>query len=120
MALWPRIIFGIANSLSATGLSAAPATLSDAASILKEHHFVDLTHIFGPGIPHFGPVPDESVTTLYTVVKDGFGIQEFCHIGQWGIHVDPPVQFHPGLRTVDQIDPTEMVVPLVVIAPLSR
>jgi kynurenine formamidase len=32
-----------------------------------------------------------------------------------GQHVDPPAHFIKGLRTVDQIDPKEMVLPLVVI-----
>src|SRR5262249_36646824 len=35
--------------------------------------------------------------------------------GQWGTHVDPPVHFVKGLRTLDQIDVREMVLPLVVI-----
>jgi kynurenine formamidase len=29
--------------------------------------------------------------------------------------VDPPPHFHKGLRTVDQIDPKEMILPLVCI-----
>jgi len=39
----------------------------------------------------------------------------YTHVGQWGTHVDPPAHFIKGLRTVDQIDPKEMVLPLVVI-----
>jgi len=31
-----------------------------------------------------------------------------------GTHIDPPAHFHTGLRSVDQIDPSEMVLPLVV------
>ncbi len=53
--------------------------------------------------------------TLYTVEKDGFRINEYCHIGQWGTHVDPPAHFHTGLHSVDQIDPADMLMPLVVI-----
>ena len=37
------------------------------------------------------------------------------HVGQWGTHVDPPAHFVKGLRTVDQIDPKEMILPLVVV-----
>jgi kynurenine formamidase len=37
-----------------------------------------------------GRAPNERVKTLYTVDKDGFRINEYCHIGQWGTHVDPP------------------------------
>ena len=39
----------------------------------------------------------------------------FTHVGQWGTHVDPPAHFHKGLRTVDQIELKEMILPLVCI-----
>ncbi len=90
-------------------------SLMDALAAIQSHRFVDLTHTFAPGIPHWKGAPDERVKTLYTVEKDGFRINEYCHIGQWGTHVDPPAHFHAGLRTVDQIDPKEMLMPLVVI-----
>ena len=92
-----------------------PVSLNEALAVIKAHHFVDLTHSFGPGIPHWKGAPDERVKTLYSVEKDGFHIEEFCHVGQWGTHVDPPAHFHAALRSVDQIDPSEMVMPLVVL-----
>jgi len=105
-----------ANSIAATAAFALqPTSLTDAIAVLKAHRFVDLTHPFAPGIPHWKGAPDERVTTLYTVEKDGFRINEYCHIGQWGTHVDPPAHFHAGLRSVDQIEPHDMVLPLVVI-----
>src|SRR5260221_9340090 len=90
-------------------------SLEDALRIIQAHRFVDLTHAFAPGIPHWKGAPDERVKTLYTVGKDGFRINEYCHIGQWGTHVDPPAHFHTGLHSVDQIDPKDMLMPLVVI-----
>jgi kynurenine formamidase len=36
-------------------------------------------------------------------------------VGQWGTHVDPPAHFVRGLRTADQIEVKEMLLPLVVI-----
>ena len=94
---------------------ASPASLTAALAVLKAHRFVDLTHSFAPGIPHWKGAPNESVRTLYTIAKDGFQIQEFCHVGQWGTHVDAPGHFHEGLHTVDQIDPSDMLMPLAVI-----
>ena len=91
------------------------ASLTDALAVIQAHRFVDLTHAFAPGIPHWKGAPNERVKTLYTVEKDGFRINEYCHIGQWGTHVDPPAHFHDGLHTVDQIDPKDMLMPLVVI-----
>lgn len=118
MSRWVFWICSLAPLLVCTMLEAAPeqpASLTDALNVLKAHRFVDLTHSFAPGIPHWKGAPNETVKTLYTVQKDGFRINEYCHIGQWGTHVDPPAHFHDGLHTVDQIDPSEMLMPLVVI-----
>src|ERR1700682_4788531 len=82
---------------------------------LATKRFVDLTHSFGPDTPHWKGFGEEKVTTLYSIKKDGFNVQQFTHVGQWGTHIDPPAHFHEGLRTVDQIPPKEMVLPLVVI-----
>jgi kynurenine formamidase len=119
MRAWNRIVeISLGLSFCCAGAAAEPATaptLNDALAIIKAHRFVDLTHTFAPGIPHWKGAPNERVKTLYTVGKDGFRINEYCHIGQWGTHVDPPAHFHDGLHSVDQIDPTEMLMPLVVI-----
>ena len=96
-------------------------TLEDAWNVIKEKKFVDLTHPFAPGIPHWKGFPDEKRETLYWYetgvgkLGSGFYAQSFTHVGQWGTHVDPPAHFVKGMRTVDQIDVKEMVLPLVVI-----
>jgi kynurenine formamidase len=89
--------------------------LQRAFAVLHRATFVDLTHTFGPDAPHWKGFSPETVTTLYTIPKDGFHAQSFCHVGQWGTHVDPPAHFHEGLKTVDQIDPKEFLLPLVVL-----
>jgi kynurenine formamidase len=88
---------------------------------LAGNKYVDLTHAFEPGIPRWPGFPDETRKTIYWYDKrpgtigSGFFSELFTHVGQWGTHVDPPAHFIKGLRTVDQIDPTEMILPLVVI-----
>lgn len=101
---------------------AAPAlTLPEAYRVIHAHRFVDLTHSFAPGIPHWPGFPNERVRTLYwytprrDTLGSGFFAQEFVHVGQWGTHVDAPAHFAPGGRTVDKIDPKQMFLPLVVI-----
>jgi kynurenine formamidase len=88
---------------------------NDLYSLLTSKRFVDLTHAFGPTTPHWKGFGEEKITSLYTIKKDGFHVQQFTHVGQWGTHIDPPAHFHDGLRTVDQIPIKEMVLPLVVI-----
>src|SRR5258708_13101046 len=70
------------------------ASLTDALAVIQSHRFVDLTHAFAPGIPHWKGAPNERVKTLYTVGKDGFRINEYCHIAQSGTPVHPPPPSH--------------------------
>ena len=96
-------------------------SLIDLQKTLINKKFVDLTHDFAPGIPHWSGFPNEERKTIYWYHKqdglmgEGFFAEVFTHVGQWGTHVDPPAHFHEGLRTVDQIDPREMILPLVCI-----
>ena len=118
-------IFLLSIALSITPLS--PVWSGDEASlwpiqqILAGKRYVDLTHVFTPGIPHWPGFPDETRKTIYwydkrpNIMGTGFFSELYTHVGQWGTHVDPPAHFVKGLRTVDQIDPKEMVLPLVVI-----
>lgn len=88
---------------------------------LQDTRFVDLTHTFEPGIPHWKGDPDEKVETLYSyepgdgTMGSGFYMQYFSFVGQWGTHLDPPAHFVKGLRTLDQISLKEMILPLVVL-----
>ena len=90
-------------------------------SFLQSREYVDMTHAFEPGIPHWPGFQDETVELLYWyddnppgpgTLGTGFYAQNFSHVGQWGTHVDPPAHFIRGLRTVDQIEVKEMVLPL--------
>jgi kynurenine formamidase len=102
-------------------LASEELTLKDAWQVIKAKRFVDLTHAFSPGVPHWKGFPDEKREVLYWYepgvgkLGSGFYAQSFTHVGQWGTHVDPPAHFVKGMRTVDQIDVKEMILPLVVI-----
>lgn len=88
---------------------------------LKSRTWVDLTHTFAPGIPHWHGLPDEERETIFHydegvgTLGTGFYVHRYSHVGQWGTHVDPPAHFIRGRRTLDQIDVKEMILPLVVI-----
>ena len=102
-------------SASASALDTTAASLEQAFAIIEGAEFIDLTHAFGPETPHWKGFAPETVTTLFTIPKDGFHAESFCHPGQWGTHVDPPAHFHDGLKTVDQIDPKQFLLRLVVL-----
>lgn len=94
--------------------------LLSALTILQGAPWVDLTHPFEPGIPHFVAFPDEEREVLTTVERDGFLVHRFSHVGQWGTHVDPPSHFVAGGRPLDQIPVEEMLLPLVVLDARAR
>ena len=77
MRAWIRVACGLA-ALTAWQVAAAEgpaqaASLADALAVIQSHRFVDLTHSFAPGIPHWKGAPNERVKTLYTVEKMAFG-----------------------------------------------
>jgi kynurenine formamidase len=108
-------IIAIAAGLPANAAAPSAASLEQAYVMLQAAEFIDLTHEFGPDSPHWKGFAPETVTTLFTIAKDGFHAENFSHPGQWGTHVDPPAHFHDGLKTVDQIDPKEFLLRLVVL-----
>lgn len=115
------LIFGTIRSVISTTTAAGEITLTQVYQTIKNKEFVDLTHAFAPGIPHWPGFPEETRETLYWyepregTLGSGFFAEKYCHVGQWGTHVDPPAHFIKGFRTVDQIDPKEMFLPLVII-----
>jgi len=120
MRITSSVLIGLLVFSGALARAAEP-TLWEIQKILGSKKFVDLTHAFAPGIPHWHGFPDEKRDKAYWYDKgqgsigEGFFAEIYTHVGQWGTHVDPPAHFIRGLRTVDQITLPEMVLPLVVI-----
>jgi kynurenine formamidase len=98
-----------------------PPTLNECLETIKSKKFVDMTHAFEPGIPHWPGFPDEKRETIYGyeegegTIGKGFFAQRYTLVGQWGTHCDPPAHFAKGKRTIDEIEPKEMILPLVVL-----
>ncbi len=96
-------------------------TLAQVYDFLKTRTYVDLTHAFAPGIPHWPGFPNEQREAIYFydegvgTLGSGIYVHLYTHVGQWGTHADPPAHFIKGLRTLDRIEPKEMILPLVVI-----
>jgi hypothetical protein len=90
-----------------TAISSSPQpTLADALAVIKSKRFVDLTHAFEPGIPHWPGFPDEKRETLYGYdggkMGKGFFAQQFTHVGQWGTHCDPPAHYTENQECEDE------------------
>ncbi len=99
----------------------SPPSLWPVLNTLQSREFVDLTHTFHSGIPHWPGFDDEVRTTTFYYDMGigtkgaGFLSHRYEIPGQWGTHVDPPAHFVRGKRFLDEISVKEMILPLVVI-----
>jgi kynurenine formamidase len=101
--------------------SGSAGELMRALQAIQSRRIVDLTHAFEPGIPHWPGFPDEQRETIFSyeegegTIGKGFLAHRYTHVGQWGTHCDAPAHFAKDKRTIDKIDPGEMILPLVVL-----
>lgn len=82
---------------------------------LKTSTWVDLTHTFDETIPCFSEFERAKVSTLFNVADDGFYVQNWNIVTQYGTHVDAPIHFVEKTRYLHEIDLKELVLPLVVL-----
>ena len=91
--------------------------MSDLLSIYKElqaKKWVDLSHQINAESPHFPALPALQQEDLFTL-KDGFHVQKFTVVGQYGTHIDAPIHFVEGGRWLDEIALKDLLLPLYVI-----
>lgn len=88
--------------------------LFDVYRTLKSKTWVDLSHPINETSPHFPALPALEKKALFTH-KDGFFVEQFTVVGQYGTHIDPPVHFVEGARYLDEIDLKDLLLPLYVI-----
>eukprot|EP01105_Mastigella_eilhardi_P011181 TRINITY_DN2583_c0_g1_i3.p2 TRINITY_DN2583_c0_g1~~TRINITY_DN2583_c0_g1_i3.p2 ORF type:complete len:566 (+),score=170.16 TRINITY_DN2583_c0_g1_i3:123-1820(+) len=94
-------------------------------TITKYSRVVDLTNTFSDTTPLWHGFPASTTKLMYYYDDTdpahhpsdgtGFYVNRYCHPGQDGTHMDPPAHFIQGLRTIDQIELDEMLLPLVVL-----
>ncbi|WP_210128322.1 MULTISPECIES: cyclase family protein [unclassified Staphylococcus] len=82
---------------------------------LKTATWVDLTHTFDETIPCFSEFERAKVSTLFNVDDDGFYVQNWNIVTQYGTHIDAPIHFVEKTRYLHEIDLKELVLPLVVL-----
>ena len=88
--------------------------LLDSYKLLKSKKWVNLTHKINAESPHFPALPALKQEDLFTL-KDGFHVQQFTVVGQYGTHIDAPIHFVEGGRWLDDIEQKDLFLPLYVI-----
>ena len=115
------VLLVVLLGVSVNGFAADSPSLWNVVKELQSKKFVDLTHAFFPGIPHWPGFDNEAREISYHYDKGkgtkgaGFLAHTYRIPGQWGTHCDPPAHFARGKRLIDEISVKEMVLPLVVI-----
>jgi kynurenine formamidase len=84
---------------------------------MKNQKIIDLSHLIHGSIPSWSSDQKEnfSVKTLSTYNADGF-FYRMIHIPEhYGTHMDAPAHGLKGKHTIDQIDSSKLICPVVVI-----
>ena len=81
---------------------------------LQEKKWVNLSHQIKEDSPHFPALPALEKKDIFTL-KDGFHVQQFSVVGQYGTHIDAPIHFVEGGRWLEEIELKDLFLPLVVI-----
>lgn len=82
---------------------------------LKTLTWVDLTHTFDETIPCFSEFERAKVSTLFNVQDDGFYVQNWDIVTQYGTYIDAPIHFVENTRYLHEIELTELALPLIVL-----
>ncbi|UUY79360.1 cyclase family protein [Staphylococcus saprophyticus] len=82
---------------------------------LKSATWVDLTHTFDETIPCFSEFERLQVSTLFNVADDGFYVQNWNVVSQYGTHIDAPIHFVEHTRYLHELNLKELALPLVVL-----
>jgi kynurenine formamidase len=107
-------------TLSASNASTPPPPNQGASTPAKAspgfHKVVFLSHVNDPAItPGFPGDPEFTLTTAFTVPQDGFYLQYVKEGEHTGSHWGAPCHFHTDELCADQLDPSDLVRPAVVI-----
>jgi kynurenine formamidase len=79
------------------------------------HGLRDLTHPLTTTFPAFVPGEEAVRRTTVTIEANGYYMQEWRIIEHIGTHVDAPGHFVAGGRLAPELEPSELIVPAVVV-----
>jgi kynurenine formamidase len=114
-------LFGGA-AVAASAALGATAQAGERAPALsgKRHGLRDLTYPLTTSFPAFVPGEEAARRTVVTIEDNGYYMQEWRIIEHTGTHVDAPGHFTLGGRLAPELQPSELIVPAVVIDIAAR
>jgi len=82
---------------------------------LRSARVLDLTHTLTPDFPMFPIYDPVRVAEKFDTASDGFFVRSWSFDEHCGTHVDAPAHFSASAATVDQIEPSELVLAVAVL-----
>ena len=80
----------------------------------KNCRWVELSHVLSPETPHWSGFPAMKDSVLFDY-PDGFFVNKFEIVTQYGTHADAPCHFVKGTRGLDVFEAADLVLPLCVV-----
>ena len=100
---------------AAAAVASAAAGAGGAALAQGAGGTFDMTHTLTPDFPTFFGDPQFAMEPLFAFETDGFNLFELTVNEHTGTHVDAPLHFSADGRSVDQLEVSDLIVPLCVI-----
>lgn len=104
-----------ATPVSAPGASPAAGPTSIYSTSVPVTRVYDLTHVTGPDFPMFYGAEQPRIEQLTSIADDGFYKNRLTLDEHTGTHMDAPAHFIEDGATADELDPSALFAPLVVI-----
>lgn len=110
---------GVAVAGVGAGLAAAPVSAAPVSAAMPEKKsfskVIDLTHTLSPEFPTFGGGTNVEIEAVADYGSAGYNGNKWHLVEHTGTHMDAPLHFFKDGISMDEIDPANLVVPLVVI-----
>ena len=76
---------------------------------------VELSHPVSAETPHWAGFPPMEGEEIFNFKEHAFTAMRYSIVSQYGTHIDAPGHFTEGGRMLDELDPKDTILPLVVV-----
>ena len=76
---------------------------------------VELSHPVSAKTPHWAGFPPMEGEEIFNFKEHAFTAMRYSIVSQYGTHIDAPGHFTEGGRMLDELDPKDTILPLVVV-----
>ncbi|NKB53818.1 MAG: cyclase family protein [Rhizobiaceae bacterium] len=106
---------GLAGAVSVSIAAPTSGFAQQSAPSLKDRtgQIIDLTHALSPEFPTFGGEPGIAYDQQFNIDDHGYNLYQLRIDEHTATHIDAPLHFSKDGKSVDEIEPSDLVAPLV-------